>query len=391
MTNPWRRFAITASTLLTGLLVLGPLQRANAIDPDPVEEAVDESALESSLAELNLPPGFHISLVTGRVPKARSLAVGAKGTIYAGTRQDGTVYEVIDEDGDWRADRVNRLVEGLFSPNGVAFREGTLYIEEIHRLSKIENVEARVGDARVEPATVAEVFPLKPQHGWKFIRFGPDGKLYVPVGAPCDVCAIEDPYGTIQRINPDGTGLEVVARGVRMSVGFDFDPITGDLWFTDNGRDHMGDDIPADELNHAPTAGLAFGFPRCHGGDVVDPKFGAAGDCERAVPPVQKLGPHVAALGMRFYTGAMFPADYRNQIFIAEHGSWDRSTPIGYRISIVRRDQDGKPISYETFIDGWLAEDGPWGRPVDLEILPDGSMLISDDLAGAIYRVTYEN
>ncbi|MBM3482004.1 MAG: sorbosone dehydrogenase family protein [Alphaproteobacteria bacterium] len=390
MTGPWRRLVPTALTLLVGLAVLGPPQRAAAIDPDPMDEPIDETALETSLAELRLPPGFHISLVTGRVPKARSLAVGARGTIYAGTRQDGTVYEVIDQDGDWRADKVNRLVEGLFSPNGVAFRDGALYIAEIHRLSKIENVEARAGDERVEPATVAEAFPLKQHHGWKFIRFGPDGKLYVPVGAPCNVCALEDPYGTIQRINPDGTGLEVVARGVRNSVGFDFDPATGEIWFTDNGRDRMGDDIPADELNHAPTAGLDFGFPRCHGGDVIDPRFGAPGDCERVVPPAQKLGPHVAALGMRFYGGTMFPPEYREQIFIAEHGSWDRTTPIGYRISIVRRDAGGKPISYDTFIDGWLANDGPWGRPVDLEILPDGSMLISDDLAGAIYRVTYE-
>lgn len=385
----WRiaRLSVVAGL---GLALIVGARPAKAIDPDPMDEPVDESAFEASLAELRMPPGFHISLVTGRVPKARSLAVGAKGTIYAGTRQDGTVFEVIDADGDWRADKVNRLVEGLFSPNGVAFRDGTLYIAEIHRLSKIERVEERATDEHVPTTTVAEVFPLKQHHGWKFIRFGPDGKLYVPVGAPCNVCAVEDPYGTIHRINPDGTGLEVFAHGVRNSVGFDWDPATGELWFTDNGRDGLGDDAPPDELNHAPTAGLNFGFPGCHGGDLIDPKVGAAGDCERAVRPAQKLGPHVAALGMRFYNGTMFPPDYRGQIFIAEHGSWDRSEPIGYRITLVRRDAAGKPVSYEPFIEGWLADDGPWGRPVDLEFLPDGSMLISDDLAGAIYRVTYE-
>jgi glucose/arabinose dehydrogenase len=227
-------------------------------------------------------------------------------------------------------------------------------------------------------------------HAWKFIAFGPDGKLYVPVGVPCNVCVEDTAYGIIARMNPDGSELETFASGVRNTVGFDWHPKTGELWFTDNGRDWMGDDQPPDELNHAPESGLHFGFPYCHGGTIPDPDFGRRRACDEFTPPAINLGPHVAALGMRFYTGAMFPETYTNQIFIAEHGSWNRTVPIGYRVSLVRLDESGQAVSYEPFVEGWLRAGGAWGRPVDVLVMPDGALLVSDDLAGAIYRISYQ-
>jgi glucose/arabinose dehydrogenase len=237
---------------------------------------------------------------------------------------------------------------------------------------------------------VNDSFPTDRRHGWKFIRFGPDGKLYIPVGAPCNVCLEEDPrFATIMRMNADGTGLEIFAEGVRNSVGFDWHPQSDEMWFTDNGRDWLGDDFPPDELNHAPAAGRHFGFPFFHGRDVPDPVFGEQAPERSFHPPARNLAPHAAALGMRFYTGTMFPEKYRNQIFIAEHGSWNRSEPIGYRITRVRL-ENNRPVSYTVFASGWLSDSGVMGRPVDLEILTDGSMLISDDDAGRIYRIVYQ-
>jgi glucose/arabinose dehydrogenase len=219
----------------------------------------------------------------------------------------------------------------------------------------------------------------------------PDGLLYVPVGAPCNICEPdENRYALISRLKADGTGSEVFARGIRNTVGFDWHPVTKELWFTDNGADNLGDDIPPDELNHAPKKGLHFGYPYCHGGDIPDPQFGKKRSCSEFTPPVQKLGPHVAALGMRFYTGSMFPAEYRNQIFIAEHGSWNRSTPIGYRITVVQL-ENNKAVSYKPFAEGWLQRGGAWGRPVDVLVMPDGALLVSDDEAGAIYRFTIKS
>jgi glucose/arabinose dehydrogenase len=276
-------------------------------------------------------------------------------------------------------------------PNGVAFRDGALYVAEVNRVLRYDNIEANLRRAP-EPVVVNDEFPQDEHHGWKFIRFGPDGQLYVPVGAPCNVCDSEDErYAALLRMQPDGTGLEVFAHGIRNTVGFDWHPETNELWFTDNGRDMLGDDVPPDELNHAPEPALHFGFPFCHGGDISDPEFGQSRSCDEFTPPAQKLGPHVAALGMRFYTGTMFPEEYRNQIFIAEHGSWNRSEPIGYRVSLVRLDEDYHVTSYEVFAEGWLQEDGKfWGRPVDVLVMPDGSLLVSDDDSGAIYRITYQ-
>ena len=339
-------------------------------------------------AEIKLPPGFSLSVYATKVPGARSMTLGTKGTLFVGSRGEGKVYAVIDRNGDYKADEVITIASGLNSPNGVAFRDGSLYVAEISRVLRYDNIEERLKNPP-SPVTVNASFPDKSHHGWKFIRFGPDGKLYVPVGAPCNVCDEKDPrFASIMRMEPDGNHLEIFARGVRNTVGFDWHPRTGELWFTDNGRDWLGDDLPPDELNRAPRAGLHFGFPFWHGREFPDPEFGRKRSREEFVLPEMELGPHVASLGMRFYTGAMFPENYREQIFIAEHGSWNRSDPLGYRITLVRL-KENRAVSYETFAEGWLQDGKAWGRPVDLQIMPDGSMLVSDDRAGAIYRISY--
>lgn len=348
----------------------------------------ESGAQDPALDKIVLPKGFSIRIYAKDVVGARSMTLSPKGTLFVGTRRDGKVYAVLDRDRDNAADTVVTLAEGLRMPNGVAFRDGALYVAEINRILRYDNIEARLNDPPV-PLVVNDAFPRDPHHGWKFIRFGPDGRLYVPVGAPCNVCERRDMrYASIMRMGADGAGLEVFAHGVRNTVGFDWHPETRELWFTDNGRDWMGDNLPPDELNHAPTQGLHFGFPFCHGKRVPDPDFGRWRRCEGFAPPAVELGPNVAALGMRFYTGIQFPSQYRKQIFIAEHGSWNRSTPIGYRITLVRLEQ-ARALTYEVFAEGWLQGGTAWGRPVDLLVMPDGALLVSDDLAGVIYRISY--
>jgi glucose/arabinose dehydrogenase len=318
------------------------------------------------------------------------MTLSPNGVLYVGTREgNGEVYAVTDPDGDGTGDRVVEIAAGLNTPNGVAWREGSLYVAEISRILRYDGIDERL-DSPPEPAVINDDYPTETHHGWKFIRFGPDDWLYVPVGVPCNICDPESPFGTITRVRADGSGREVYARGIRNSVGFDWHPETGVLWFTDNGRDRMGDNVPPDELNRAPEPGLHFGYPHCHGGDIPDPEFGGARPCSELTPPAQELGPHVASLGMRFYTGEMFPAEYRNQIFIAEHGSWNRSEKIGYRVMLVRLDEAGAAVSYEPFAEGWLQGEEAWGRPVDVLVMPDGALLVSDDEAGAIYRITYD-
>ncbi len=342
----------------------------------------------SPLQRISLPPGFQIEVYAARVPNARSLALWKNGTVFVGTQRAGRVYAVIDHDNDQRADEVVTLAEGLRMPNGVAFRQGALYVAEINRVLRFDDIESHLKDPPT-PIVVTDALPSDSWHGWKFIRFGPDELLYIPVGAPCNVCIkSDDRYGSILRMKPDGGVLEGFAHGVRQTVGFDWHPDTKELWFTDNGRDWLGDDEPPGELNHAPQSGLHFGFPYCHAGRIPDPDFGRQRKCDEFTSPAQELGPHVAPLGMRFYTGTMFPKPYRNQIFIAEHGSWNRTDPIGYRITLVRL-KDNKATGYEVFADGWLQEDGAWGRPVDVLVMPDGALLVSDDRAGAIYRISY--
>jgi glucose/arabinose dehydrogenase len=292
------------------------------------------------------------------------------------------------------------LAHGLQEPNGVAFRDGALYVAERSRIWRYDDI-ARHLDAPPKPLVFRDDYPRKAHHGWKFIAFGPDGWLYVPVGAPCNVCKQSDPiFASLTRLSPDGSQREIFARGIRNTVGFDWHPRTKVLWLSENGRDDMGDDVPDDELDVAPHAGVDFGFPYCHAGNLPDPKFGKERACSEFTPPVASLGPHVAALGMRFYTGAMFPAEYRDDIFVAEHGSWNRKIPLGYRVIRVRLDGD-KVAAQEVFAAGWLPEHPAstsarrpspqaWGRPVDVLVMPDGALLISDDEAGAVYRVSYE-
>lgn len=336
---------------------------------------------------LKLPPGFSVAILAS-VPGARSMVLGDKGTLFVSTQRAGDVYAIRGPFGP--APQVLKVASGLKMPNGVAFRDGALYIAEPQRILRIAGIEQKL-DSPPSPEAVITDLPYKSMlHSWKYIAFGPDGKLYVPAGYPCNVCD-EPGFGVIMRMNADGTGREVYARGIRNTVGFTWHPVTGELWFTDNGRDMLGDDVPPCELNRAPRAGLDFGFPYCHGGSIPDPEFGKLGRCEDAVPPVQALGPHVAPLGLKFYTGKMFPPAYRNQVFIAEHGSWNRSKAAGktgHRVSLVRI-SDGKAAGYETFMDGFLDGDTALGRPVDILVAPDGALLVSDDTAGAIYRVSY--
>lgn len=337
---------------------------------------------------LRVPPGFKVE-VLARVEGARSMALGDKGTLFVSTQRGaGKVFAVGDPFGP--SPRVTEVATGLRMPNGLAFRDGALYIGEPQRILRLPRVEESAGGPPAPEVVVADLPFKNMSHSWKYLGFGPDGRLYVPVGAPCNVCD-EPGFGVILRMNPDGSGREIYARGIRNTVGFTWHPVSGELWFTDNGRDMLGDEVPPCELNRATRAGLDFGFPYCHGGTIADPEFGKLGRCEDAVAPVQALGPHVAPLGLRFYTGGMFPPEYRNQVFIAEHGSWNRSKEAGktgHRVSLVRLQGD-RAVSYETFMDGFLDGDTAIGRPVDIMVAPDGALLVSDDKAGAIYRVSY--
>lgn len=333
------------------------------------------------LEKIRVPPGFDIAIYAQGLPSARSMALGDKGTLFVGTSEEKVFAVPAHEDGT--AGTPVTLADGLANPNGVAFRDGALFVAETSRILRYDRIESRLASPP-SPAVVYDRYPRESHHGRRVIRFGPDGMLYVPVGAPCNVC---DRYGIITRLKP-GAEPEVFARGVRNSVGYDWHPQTGELWFTDNGRDMLGDDVPPDELNHAPRPGMHFGFPYCHGGNVPDPQFGRGRACSEFVPPAQQLAPHAAALGMRFYTGQQFPPEYRNRIFIAEHGSWNRATKIGYRITMVTL-RDNQPVKYEVFAEGWLQGDSAWGRPVDVAVAPDGALLVSDDRAGVIYRISY--
>jgi glucose/arabinose dehydrogenase len=342
-------------------------------------------AKDVKLETIKLPPGFRISLYA-EVPGARSMTMGPGGTLFVGTR-DGQVYAVVDAGDGTKAKEVLTLAKELNEPNGVAVKDGALYVAEVSRILRFDEIESHLRHPG-GPVVVTDALPKDGHHGWKFIAFGPDGWLYVPIGAPCNVCKRSDPYASIARMKPDGSGFSVFARGVRNTVGFDWDPATKELWFTDNGRDSMGDDTPPDELNHAPREGMHFGFPWCHGGDVKDPEFGKERPCAEFTKPALKLQAHVAALGMRFYAGTMFPPEYRGRIFIAEHGSWDRSKKVGYRVVAARLER-GKGAGEEVFAEGWLQGQKPWGRPVDVLVRPDGSLLVSDDKAGVIYRIAF--
>jgi glucose/arabinose dehydrogenase len=352
------------------------------------------------LDKLTLPPGFKISVFAEGVRSARAMAVGAKGTIFVGSMSARQVYALVDANHDGTADSVRVIATGLFQPTGLAFRDGALYIAAATKVVRLDDIENKL-DTPPDPVTIVDGLPSR-GHTWKFLAFGPDGLMYVSDGSPCNICEdeilAEPRYATILRMKPDGSSPEIFAHGVRNSVGFDWDPVTHNMWFTDNGRDDLGDDLPSDELNVATAPGQHFGYPYCHQGDTPDPTFGAKRPCSEFVPPAQKLDAHVAAIGMRFYTGRMFPAEYRNAIFIAQHGSWNRSQPAGYRV-MVATVSGTKVTSYKPFVTGWLqgirASAGnrttgdAFARPADVQPLPDGSLLVSDDQGGRIYRVTY--
>ncbi len=369
---------------------------ANPTEDNTVVEETGDVGLTDmvglELDRLQMPEGFEIA-VYGRVDNARSMVLGDQGTLFVGNRGGGSVYAVRDNDGDFKIDERYELASGWNMPNGVAFLDGDLYVAEVSKLWRFENIEENLANPP-EPQLIYDDFPKDRHHGWKYIAFGPDGKLYVPVGAPCNICESRNEYYTsIIRMDPDGSNREIYATGVRNTVGFTWHPTTNELWFTDNGRDMMGDDLPPCELNRVSEMGQHFGYPYCHGGTISDPEFGDKRDCEEFVRPVQNLGPHVAPLGVEFYTGTMFPSDYTGKIIIAEHGSWNRSSEAGHtghRLTIVS-EVNGEGTSYESFVSGFLREETntAWGRPVDVVLLQDGSMLISDDLSGTIYRLTY--
>ena len=360
------------------------------------ESAVKETELDSTdlaLLDLNLPEGFEIEVYARGVDGARSMAMGDNGTLFVGTRTENNVYAIQDTNGDFKADNII-VLDTMEVPNGIAMRNGDLYVAQVGSLWKYPNIEDQIG-GELEKELIYDDFPTEFHHGWKYIAFGPDDKLYVPVGAPCNICNKTDEderFATISRMDPDGSNREIYARGVRNSVGFTWHPDTKQMWFTDNGRDMLGDDIPPCELNTVTEAGQHFGYPFCHGGIVKDPEFGDLHPCSDFVDPALQLDAHVAPLGIKFYTGNMFPEEYKGKAFIAEHGSWNRSKKVGYRIMMVDI-EDGEVVNSETFIDGWLDEvaQKATGRPVDLLVLEDGSMLISDDFGDAIYRLSYSN
>jgi glucose/arabinose dehydrogenase len=345
---------------------------------------------QSGNSDINLPTSFEVEVYASNVEGARSMVLSESGILFVGTREvGGNIYAVVDHNKDYSADEVLIVASGLNMPNGVAIKDGDLYVAEVDRIIRFQEIEKNFRQNPV-PEVIRDDFPSERHHGWKFIRFGADGKLYIPVGAPCNICKENDErFASIMRMNPDGSDLEIFAHSVRNSVGFDFHPSTDELWFTDNGRDWLGDNLPPDELNLASKKGLHFGFPHLHGKDIIDPDFGSGVDNSKFTKPILELGPHVAALGMRFYTGKMFPKEYQNQIFIAEHGSWNRSEKIGYRVTLVRL-SGNDAMSYETFAEGWLKGESVSGRPVDVQQMPDGSLLVSDDYGNIIYRIFYK-
>lgn len=344
--------------------------------------AKDPPAIE----KLRVPAGFHVTVYSADVPNARALALGSKGTVFVGSRSAGKVYALSDADHDGRAEKSRVIATGLNMPVGVAFHNGDLYISAVSQILALRDIEEHLDQAPGLEMVVSDL-PSETHHGWKFIAFGPDGKLYVPIGAPCNICD-RDGYAKILRMDADGSHREDVAFGIRNTVGFDWQPGTKQLWFTDNGRDLLGDDLPSDELNRISRIGEHFGYPYCHQGDTLDPEFGKGKACKGYTPPALRLGAHVAALGMRFYTGKMFPSAYRGAAIIAEHGSWNRTEKSGYRVMTARID-GARVVGYEPLIEGFMVDEKSWGRPVDVLVMPDGALLVSDDQAGAVYRLTY--
>jgi len=351
------------------------------VAPPPLPTAADKLPA----AKLKVPAGFNIEVYAAGVANAREMALGDKGTVFVGSRLVDKVHAIVDKDGKRT---VKVLASGLYRPNGVAFKDGTLYIAELSKVSKIDKVED-VLDNSPKPTVIYDNLPKDEAHGWKFIAIGPDNKLYLEVGQPGNNVLHDDAHGQIRRINLDGSGAEVVAKGVRHSVGFDWHPETKQLYFTDNGRDWMSEDVPQDELNRVTKLGEDFGAPYCYQGNIPDSEFGWGHSCSEFTPPVGLTGPHAGTLGMRFYTGNMFPKSYKNAIIVARHGSWNRSKKFGGDVAVVKLNKDGTVKSIEPLITGFLEDNKYVGRPVDVLQLKDGSILVSDDYNGAVYRISY--
>ena len=345
-------------------------------------------ASEVPIDKLKLPKGFKVEIWATGIPGGRAIAAGDKDKYYVGTRAIGRVYEVTDH-GDKRTSRV--VVDKLTQPAGVAFQNGSLYVMAIDKVLRFDGIEDK---ADVQPVDLTEKFALPPMqhHNWKYIAFGPDKKLYVPFGAPCNICEPPKEYSQIRRYNPDGSGMEVLATGIRNSLGFDWHPKTGEMWFVDQGRDWMGDAGPQEELNRMPKTGLFYGYPYCHADGVVDVDIKKDKPCEGVTKPVALLGPHASVLGTKFYTGSMFPKEYANTLFIARKGSWNRTKKFGYDVVNVKVSADGKTAEVTPFMTGFMnpADDSFWGRPAYIHQMKDGSLLVSDEQLGAIYRISYK-
>ena len=361
-----------------------PSEMANSPLAPVAQPPAPKAPGEIPIDKIKVPQGFKVELWAHGINNARVMTWGDKGTLFVSSRVAGNVYAIVDQGGQ----RVTKTIaKGLNLPNGVAFKNGTLYVAEIHRITKMEGIEDKL-DSPPEMKVVFDTLPKDAPHGWKYLAFGPDGKLYFNIGAPCNVCIPPDTHANISRINADGSGFEYWAHGVRNSVGFDWHPVTKDLYFATHGRDWLGEDVPSDRFDVAPKKGLHFGFPYCHQGDILDPEFGKGRTCGEFAAPLIKTGPHVAGNGVMFYTGSMFPAEYKNRAFLAQRGAWNRTEKSGYKVMMVTL-RNGDVPKYETFAEGWLVNNAPWGRPNYTVQMKDGSILLSDDYAGAIYRISY--
>ena len=355
-------------------------KRLAPVPAPPLAAAADKLPVD----KLKAPKGFKVEVYASGMPNARSLALGDKGTVFVGSRLQDKVYAIVDKGGKRE---VKIIASGLYRPNGVAFKNGTLYIMELSQLSKIDNIEDKL-DNPPKPTVILDGLPKDEAHGWKYIAIGPDNKLYFEIGQPCNNCLPPEGYATMRRVNLDGKGMETIAQGIRNTVGFDWHPTSKELYFTDNSRDWMSEDLPNDELNRMTKVGQHFGSPFCYQGNLPDQEFGWGRKCDEFTPPIALMGPHTAALGMKFYTGNSFPAKYKNQILVARHGSWNKTNKLGGDVVLVNIKKDGSAGPIEPFLTGFLENNSYVGRPVDVMVMKDGSVLVSDDWNGAVWRVS---
>jgi glucose/arabinose dehydrogenase len=359
-------------------------KRLAPVAPPPLPTPAEQLPV----AKLKAPQGFKIELYAAGVDNARTLRQGDNGTVFVSSRIKDKIHAIVDKNGKRE---VKVIASVLHRPNGIVLHNGTLYIAELSQISKIENIESNL-DNPPKPTVIFSDLPKEEAHGWKFLTVGPDNKLYFQVGAPCNICMPSERHATIYRLNLDGSGLEVVAKGIRQIVGMDWHPVSKQLYFTENSRDWLSEDIPEDKLNRVAQPGKDnFGFPYCHQGNIPDSEFGWGHSCDEFTKPLALLGPHTAPLGMRFYTGSQFPADYRNQIIVARHGSWNRTNKIGGDLVLIKLNPDGTFGSMEPFVTGFIENNNYVGRPADVMVMKDGSLLVSDDYNGAVYRISYGN